>query len=83
VKTDRFALWLVVLACAIPAFFIGSSYLMHARGLDVPVSPYGMLAASVVLALYVYGSTVFQAFNRRELLKSRRRHISTWTPNTQ
>lgn len=68
-KIGRLAVYLLVLTCAIPAFFFGSSYLMHERGLDVPLSPYVMLVAWVGIALYAYRSTVFQEFNGRELLR--------------
>lgn len=68
-KIGRLAVYLLVLTCAIPAFFFGSSYLIHERGLNVPLSPYVMLVAWIGIALYVYWSTAFQEFNGRELLK--------------
>lgn len=68
-KLGRLAVCLLLLTCAIPAFFLGSSYLMHEHGLDVPLSPYVMLVAWVGVALYVYWSSVFQDFSGREFLK--------------
>ncbi|MBK1689358.1 hypothetical protein [Rubrivivax gelatinosus] len=68
-RIGRLFVRLSVLACTLPAVFLGSSYLMHERGLNLPISPYAVLIAWVAAALCVYKATVFQEFSARELLR--------------
>lgn len=68
-RLGRLFVWLSVLTCTIPAVLLGSSYLMHERGLNLSINPYAMLIAWAAAALYVYKATVFQEFSARELLR--------------